>query len=134
MGVPTGTISVQANAMFDHFIAVMDHASLANARQIAAESPLRDPDDASVWATAVVGGADYVISHNTRHFPPLVRGEVLIGDRAMSAARHIHQGIEFLTAIGFIADVLAEDAASILGATLPTDGVVRRRRAVPVRQ
>lgn len=111
----------------------MAFASVTNAQALAAASPLRDPHDAYVWATAVVGDAGYVISHNTRHFPPLVREEMQLGARPTAAQRHIHQGIEFLTAIEFIEEVLGEDAMKVLGAALPADGIVRsQRRVTPV--
>lgn len=31
---------------------------------------LKDPDDEPILATALVGRANFVVSHNTRHFPP----------------------------------------------------------------
>jgi hypothetical protein len=45
-------------------------------------SPLPDPDDAHLWNAALNAEAVYVVSHNTRHFPPptphLVDGEHLL--------------------------------------------------------
>lgn len=42
--------------------------------------------------------------------------------------RHLYHGVEFLTAIEFIADVLGEDAAVLYGQPLPA-GVVRSQRS-----
>jgi hypothetical protein len=78
---------------------------------------LQDRDDEPVWETAVVAGAQYVISHNTRDFPPLVEG------------RHLYRGVEYLTAIEFIEDVLGESATSLYSGPLPRGAQVRSRRA-----
>jgi predicted nucleic acid-binding protein len=93
-------------------------------------SPLTDPNDALVWATAVIARAGYIVSHNTAHFPPLVREHAVLEGRALVMQRHMHQGIECLTAIEFIEDVLGEDAAAVYGRSLPTAGLVRSHRAV----
>jgi hypothetical protein len=52
---------------------------------------LSDSDDHPIWATAVLGQAQYVVSENTRHFPPLGQD-----------GRHMHQGIEYLTTLAFL--------------------------------
>ncbi len=65
----------------------------------------------------MVASAQYVASHNTRHFPPLVQG------------RHRYAGIEYLTAIEFVEDVLAENAAASFGSALPSGAPVRSGRA-----
>jgi len=53
---------------------------------------LTDPWDEPIWAAAKLGGAQYVISQNTRDFPP-----------ADAEGRHAHEGIEYLTAERFMA-------------------------------
>jgi hypothetical protein len=58
-----------------------------------------------------------VISNNTRHFPPLVSG------------RHIYGGVEYVTAIEFIEDVLGMDAAAVYERPLPGGAQLRSRRA-----
>lgn len=52
---------------------------------------LTDIDDFPVWAAAKLGGAQFVVSENTRDFPP--RGQ---------DGRHIYEGIEYLTARTFL--------------------------------
>ena len=64
-------------------------------------------DDEPIWQTAVIAGAQYVVSQNIRHFPPLVHG------------RHAHAGIEYLTAIEFVEDLLGERSAAIYDRPLP---------------
>ncbi len=46
---------------------------------------LSDRGDHPIWAAAVEGKAQYVVSENTRHYPP--RG---------ASGRHVYQGIEYL--------------------------------------
>lgn len=129
-GKEEAEISQRANAMFDYLLPVMDFVSVATARDIAAESPLRDPNDRYIWATAVMGEAQYVISHNTTDFPPLVQTTETIDGEIVAANRHLFQGIEFLTAIEFVENVLGQDAVGILGAPLPEEGMYRSGRAV----
>lgn len=103
-------ITQQSRAMLHQLLAVMEAVSIARGLGSSPPSPLHDHNDEAVWFTAVVANAHYVISHNTRHFPPLVREEVLLNNQPFTIQRHIHQGIEFLTAIEFIEEVLGEDA------------------------
>ncbi len=56
-----------------------------------------DPGDDHVWAAAVVADADYVISENTRDFPPVSPG----------SGEHRWQGIIYLTTQQFLALILA---------------------------
>lgn len=88
-------------------------------------SPLSDPNDTHLWYAAINAGASYVISHNTRHFPPAV--PVVTAAGSPRAMRHLYHGVEFLTAIEFIEDVLGEEAATLYGRPLPA-GVVRSHR------
>ncbi len=105
-----------ANAMLRYLLPVMTLVSL---RGYAGPSPwpeLRDEEDVPIWQTAVVAGAQYVVSDNTTDFPPLVQG------------RHVYSGIEYLTAIEFVEDVLGADATAVYGAALPPDGLLRSHR------
>jgi hypothetical protein len=52
---------------------------------------LSDRWDHPIWAAAVSGGAQYVISEDTRHFPP-----------RQADGRHVHQGIEYLCGRAFL--------------------------------
>ncbi|MCY0877747.1 MAG: PIN domain-containing protein [Firmicutes bacterium] len=58
-------------------------------------SSLEDEFDKPVFATAVRGGAHYVVSNNTHDFLP-----------ANKQGRHVWQGIEYMTAPVFLSDVL----------------------------
>ncbi|CAA9582761.1 MAG: hypothetical protein AVDCRST_MAG88-3549, partial [uncultured Thermomicrobiales bacterium] len=58
---------------------------------------LRDQADYPIWAAAVVGQAHYVISENTRDYPP--RGK---------DGRHAHEGIEYLGAYAFLNRLAAD--------------------------
>jgi predicted nucleic acid-binding protein len=130
-GDSAAMISTKANAMMRRLLDVMTIVSLAGGRVVPANpSPLRDPDDAPIWATAVLGGADFVVSHNTHHFPAPVEQRVLVRGAEMVFRRHLHGGIEFLTAIEFIEGVLGADATLAFGRPLPPHGVIRSRRAV----
>lgn len=77
---------------------------------------LADADDEPIWQTAVLAGAQYVISQNTRHFPRLVAG------------RHVHGGVEYLTTIEFVEDLLGERSAAIYDRPLPGESALRSRR------
>ena len=52
---------------------------------------LTDQDDYPIWAAAKVAGAGYVVSENTRDFPP-----------RRQDGRHVHDGIEYLPAAVFL--------------------------------
>ena len=52
---------------------------------------LTDSDDFPVWSATKIGGARYVVSENSRDFPP--RGP---------DGRHVYEGIEYLPARAFL--------------------------------
>jgi hypothetical protein len=92
---------------------------LVSIRDFVGPSPwprLKDAEDEPNWATAVMAGAQYVVSHNVEDFPPLAQG------------RHVYGGVEYLTGIEFVEDVLGEDAAVVFGAPLKPGALVRGRR------
>ncbi len=95
----------------------MSNRRKADECEYAADSGILDADDSPIWATAVVANARYVISHNIDDFPPIGQG------------RHVYRGVEYLTAIEFIEDVLHESAEVIYGAPLPPGARLRSRRA-----
>jgi hypothetical protein len=102
--------------MLRYLLSVMRLVSLRDFTGPPAWPGLRDSDDVPIWETAVVAGARYVMSHNLRDFPPLVGG------------RHMHGGVEYLTAIEFVEDVLGADAVQFYGAPLPAGALIRSRR------
>lgn len=105
-----------ANRMMRRLLTVMRLASLHDAVGRAPWPGLADPEDGPIWATAVAAGARYVVSHNTTDFPPLVEG------------RHVYEGIEYLTAIEFVEEVLVADAAEVYGGPLPVGASLRSGR------
>ncbi|MBI4498980.1 MAG: PIN domain-containing protein [Chloroflexi bacterium] len=110
------TLRRAANGMLHYLLPVMRLVSLRAYTGSGPWPDLTDEDDAPIWQTAVVAGAQYVVSNNIGDFPPLVQG------------RHVYAGIEYLTAIEFIEDILGEDAEQIYGAPLPAGAAVRSRR------
>lgn len=105
-----------ANQMLRYLLPVMRLVSL---REYAGPGPwpeLTDEDDVPIWRTAIVARADYVVSHDVGDFPPLVQH------------RHVYGGVEYLTAIEFVEDVLNEDAAQVYGASHPLGAAVRSQR------
>ncbi|HEX5505778.1 MAG TPA: PIN domain-containing protein [Thermomicrobiales bacterium] len=128
--VARSEIAGQANRMLHFLLPVMRLVSVRAVPPAARSSPLIDPNDALVWATAVIAEAGYIVSHNTVHFPPLTQEHAVVEGRNCVLHRHMHQGIECLTAIEFIEDVLGEDAAAVYGRPLPAAGLVRSHRAI----
>jgi len=57
---------------------------------------LTDRDDHPIWATAVEGHAQYVVSDNTSDYPP-----------RQPDGRHIHQGIEYISGDAFLTLLLS---------------------------
>lgn len=106
-----------ANQMMRYLISVMTLVSLRGHAVPAPWVQLSDPNDVPVWDTAVAAGADYVISHNLSDFPRIADG------------RHIHLGIEYLTAVEFIEDVMGDDASELAGRVIPSNGLIRSQRA-----
>lgn len=129
-GLPEAVISTRAKQMLRHLLAVMRLVSVASPPASLPPSPLRDLDDEAPWLTAGLSGAQYLISHNTRDFPPLVHSVEAFGGQRYSTHRHMHQGIEFLTAIEFIEDVLGEQVAALLDRPVSPDGLLRSQRRV----
>lgn len=105
-----------ANDMLRYLLRVMRFVSI---REYGGPGPwpeLADADDEPIWQTAVLAGAQYVISQNTGHFPRLVAG------------RHVHGGVEYLTTIEFVEDLLGESVAAIYDRPLPGESALRSRR------
>lgn len=61
---------------------------------------LTDRWDEPILATAILGQAQYVVSENTRHFPP-----------PDAAGRHVYEGIEYIRASPFLELIRAEREA-----------------------
>ena len=82
--------SVAAKEMMTYLASVFDLVNPLPLYPPAWES-LTDKWDHPVWATAVIGNARYVVSDNTRHFPP-----------RQQDGRAIHQGIEYMRGRDFL--------------------------------
>jgi hypothetical protein len=63
-----------ANEMMRYLLRVMRLVTLRGYSGAEPWPGLADANDRPIWQTAVVAGAQYVVSQNTRHFPPLVEG------------------------------------------------------------
>jgi hypothetical protein len=111
------TLTQAANTMLRQLLPVMRFVSLRDYHGSGPWPELRDTDDVPIWQTAVLAGGRYVVSQNTRHFPPLVEGH------------HVYRDIEYLTAIEFIEDVLGKDAAEVYQAPLPAAAALRSGRS-----
>lgn len=109
-------VSRSANRMLEYLLPVMRMASLHGYRGPGPWPGLADPNDIPVWDTAMAAGAHYVVSHNTSDFPPVTDG------------RHVWHGIEHLTAIEFIADVLEEDITSHFQRPIAPAALIRSNR------
>lgn len=115
--VAWGQLERQADAMMRYLLPVMTTQPLAGRESLPPAWPGHaDPNDLPIWATAKLSVAQYVVSHDLHQFPPRVDG------------RHVYDGIEYLTAIEFIEDVLGVDPTAAYRGPLPRAGVLRSRR------
>ena len=110
------SLRTTANRMMRRLIPVMHLVSLRGYSGPAPWPDLTDVDDEPNGQTAVVARAQYVVSQNLRHFPTLVRGQ------------HAYGGVEYLTAIEFIEDVLGVSAAAVHLQPLPSGSSLRSGR------
>lgn len=129
-GLAWDDLSVSANGALRYLIKVVRLESLYGAPIPDIPPPSIDPNDLPIWITAVLADARYIVSDNTRDFPPLVEERAIVDGRACLLARHRFGGIEWITAIEFIQDVLGENPEDILGRSLPPTGIVRSRRSI----
>lgn len=129
-GLAWDDLSASANSMLDYLLKVMRVVSLHEAAPPDPTPPILDPNDLPIWTTAVLANARYIVSDNTRDFPPLVEERTVIDGRECLLARHRFADVEWLTASEFIQDILGENPEDILGRSLPPSGIVRSRRAI----
>jgi hypothetical protein len=127
------TISRDAHRMHARLDAVLRVAECSQPPAGSPPSPFHDVWDDHLWNAALNAGAQYIISHNTRDFPSpsVVRLEET--GVVISATRHLAHGVEFMTAVEFVEDVLGESAALLYGQALPPGASVRSRRSRPRR-
>jgi hypothetical protein len=131
---PSTTISRAAHGLWLLLDPICKIADASRLPEGAVPSPLRDPHDRHLWCAALNAGARYIVSHNTRDFPPPL---TITGTDGQTVTRHQYAGVEFLTAIEFIEGIAGADAATLCGRTLPAKAIIRsqrsRTRAIPVR-
>lgn len=120
-------VSQSANRMLWYLLPVMHTVRLREFVGPAAWPELADANDEPLWAAAVLAKAEYVVSDNIRHFPPLTEVTRQPSDRP--DRRHIYERVEYVTAIEFIEDVLGADATTIYGEPL-LGRTVRSQRQV----
>jgi hypothetical protein len=118
-------IGASAHAMWQWLDPVMLTVPASAPPPDAPPCPLRDPRDEHLWNAALHANAAYIVSHNTRDFP----APIGVGSAPGVPLRHFAHGVEFLTAIEFVEDVLRFDAATLYGAPLPTRAAIRSHRS-----
>lgn len=111
-------LSAMANAMLMALLPVMEFVSVVPPFD-AAWPAARAANDAPIWSAAVRSGAQFVISHNLRDFPPRNADGVCAYD-----------GIEFITAENFVVEVLGLELDTVAPRPSPPGGRLGHRRRV----
>jgi hypothetical protein len=109
-------LSVSANAMLTALLQVMEMITVVPPF-IAAWADARDVNDVPIWNAALRSGAQFVISHNVRDFPPRNADGLCM-----------HEGIEFITVENFVGDVLDLDLAAVAVIPIPPGGRLGHQR------
>ena len=94
-------LAASANAMLTTLLQVMEFISVVPPFDEAWPTA-HDVNDLPIWTAAVRSGADFIVSHNTRDFPPR--------DAAGLCA---YRGIELITTENFVRDMLGLDLDAI---------------------
>jgi hypothetical protein len=95
------SLTQAANNMLRHMLQVMQLVSIRGYAGPLPWPELSDEDDVPIWQTAVIAQAQFVVSQNVRHFPPIMQG------------RHVFLGIEYLTTLEFVEQILGTNAAAL---------------------
>ena len=82
--------SAAATAMMEILVATFEVVAPRPPYPAAWDS-LADPQDVPIWAAAIDGRAQYVVSDNRRDYPP-----------RQEDGRHVYQGIEYLSGNDFL--------------------------------
>lgn len=116
-------LSASANAMLTALLQVMSFVTVVPPFD-PAWPEATDAEDLPIWSAALRSGAQFVISHNLRDFPP----------------RNAHglcayEGIEFITAADFVSAILGLDLDAVAPVPIPPTGrLVHQRRGAAPRQ
>jgi hypothetical protein len=109
-------LSATSNTMLIALLQVMNIVSVVPPFD-SAWATINDANDLPIWTAAIRSGAGFIISHNTRDFPPR-NAEGLCE----------YAGIEFVTVESFVGDVLGIELELIGAGPIPVTGRIAHRR------
>ncbi|HKC76048.1 MAG TPA: hypothetical protein VKF37_17900, partial [Chloroflexota bacterium] len=78
-----------------------------------------DAEDLPIWSAAVRSGAQFIVSHNLRDFPPRNADGLCT-----------YNGVEFITTANFVNDVLGLDLDVVAPVPIPSAGQIVHPRRV----
>lgn len=111
-------LSASANTMLTALLHVMSFVTVVPPFDLA-WAGATDAEDLPIWSAAVRSGAQFVVSHNLRDFPSRNADGLCAYD-----------GIEFITAANFVADILGQDLDTVAPMPIPPTGhMAHQRRA-----
>lgn len=113
-----GRLSNSANAMLTALLQVMEMVSVVPPFT-AAWASASDANDLPIWNAALRSGAQFVISHNLRDFPPRNADGLCA-----------YEGVEFITVENFVVDVLGLGLETVAVMPIPNGGRIAHRRRV----
>lgn len=111
-------LSVSANAMLTALLQVMEMITIVPPFT-AAWASASDLNDVPIWTAALRSGAQFVISHNLRDFPPRNADGLCA-----------YEGIEFITVENFVVDVLGLDLETVAVIPIPLGGRMGHQRRI----
>ncbi|HZS91636.1 MAG TPA: PIN domain-containing protein [Chloroflexota bacterium] len=109
-------LSAASNAMLTALLQVMRFVTVVPPFD-PAWAGATDAADLPIWSAAVRAGAEYVISHNLRDFPPRNADGLCA-----------YAGVEFITTANFVADVLGLDLDTVAPMPVPPGGRMVHQR------
>lgn len=111
-------LSASANAMLTALLQVMTFVSVVPPFDPAWPTA-NDAADLPIWSAALQAGAEFVVSHNLRDFPPRDADGLCA-----------YEGVEFMTTANFVGEVLGLDLDEVAPMPIPAAGrLAHPRRA-----
>jgi hypothetical protein len=111
-------LTTSANTMLTALLQVMTFVSVVPPFD-AAWPGFADADDLPIWSAATRSGAQFIVSHNVRDFPPRDPDGLCA-----------YAGIEFVTVETFVSEILGLDPAVVASRPIPATGhIAHQRRA-----